>query len=451
MVFSFLVATNAAVFGALHTVHHLDSASWGVVWVLATVCGVSLCFPPALRAGVSERVLVPTFMAFFLTAVVAVASLDGGMDSGATFWLVVTPLAGAFIGGARLGRTVGAASMVAGGAMFGASTLGWTFPTALSPEDARLHFALNFVSAAPLAGALAALYEGPMVRHLRQTLTQLAEVNGELRVELAERRQAQSHAERASRAKDSLLSNMSHEFRTPLTAILGYADLLATEVDDDQQPLVAAVERGGHRLLNTLDGVLELSWIETGGSGLPSRPTDLGGLARDAAEGVWPEAETRGVAIRVTGTAEVHADAMAVRRVLGAVLHNAVRFTPQGSVAVTVSRDGAWGVVRIADTGIGMPADFVEAAVEPFRQASEGEARTAEGTGLGLTVAHRLATQMGGGLHIESALGAGTTVTVRLPATTETCTPGGPARVGGDGAADARPPVLAGALWERGA
>ena len=414
VVFSFLVTANAAVFAALHAVHHLPGASWAVVAVLAAVCGTSLCFPWLLRAGVPPRVLVPAFMVFFEVAVVAVAVFDGGLRSGAVFWLVFTPLAAAFIGGARLGWSVAAISVVAGATLFGAQMTGWTFSTALSAEKAALHYILNFTCASLLTGVLAALYEGPMVRHLREVSAQLARANGALRSELAERRQAQARAEAASQAKDALLSSMSHEFRTPLTAILGFADVLISEADADQRPLLQAIDRGAQRLLGTLDGVLELSWIASSAD-LRSEPVAIGDVARAAAAAAQPEAAGRGLSVEVVGDGVARVDPRAAGVVLDALVHNAVRFTERGRVTVVVAQDAETVRVDVTDTGIGMPAAFVGVATEPFRQASEGDARTHEGVGLGLTIAHRLTGKMRGRLEITSLEGRGTTVTVRLP------------------------------------
>ena len=163
---------------------------------------------------------------------------------------------------------------------------GWTFSTALSPQDAALHYVLNAGCAVLLTAVLAALYEGPVVAHMTRMSRRLSDANDALRAELAERHRAQVRAERASRAKDSILANMSHEFRTPLTAILGYTDLLKDEVADEHRPFVASVERGGERLLRTLDGVLELSWIETGSGAPPLQPIDLTRITSEVRDGV---------------------------------------------------------------------------------------------------------------------------------------------------------------------
>ncbi len=415
VVFSFLVAANGALFGTLHAVHHLPGSSWTVVWVLALICGASLCFPWLLRAGGSLRVLVPAFMVFFEVAVVAVTLFDGGLRSGAVFWLVFLPLVAAFIGGARLGWAIAAVSAIVGASLFGAHMAGWAFSTALTPEKSALHYVLNFVCAVALTGVLAALYEGPMVRHLGAVSDQLEEANDALRSELAERRQAQARAEAASQAKDALLSNMSHEFRTPLTAILGFTDMLVAEVDADQRPFLQAIDRGAQRLLGTLDGVLELSWIASS-TDLPCEPVAMGDLARACAATARLEAAGRELSVEVVGDGIARADPRAAGLVLAALVHNAVRFTDRGRIVVTVVQGADEVRVDVADTGIGMPAEFVGVATEPFRQASEGHARTHEGVGLGLTIAQQLTRKMHGRLEIASLEGRGTTVSVCLPA-----------------------------------
>ncbi|MEO1513156.1 MAG: ATP-binding protein [Planctomycetota bacterium] len=128
-------------------------------------------------------------------------------------------------------------------------------------------------------------------------------------------------------------------------------------------------------------------------------------------------ADAKGLSIAVAGSpATASANAGALRRALAAVVDNAVRFTEVGWVTVTVRPDGPQAVVEVTDTGIGMGRDFLPHAAEPFRQGSEGDARTHEGLGLGLTLAHRLLALMGGTLAVESAEGWGTTVRMQCTA-----------------------------------
>jgi signal transduction histidine kinase len=357
-----------------------------------------------------------TFVGLTVVCVSAVAHYDGGLASGAVFWLVVAPLFGSFLGGSRLGWAAAAASAASGLAMYAASRAGYVFPVSLGPEDAAVHYAINFGMAVASVAAVAALYEGPMVRHFRELSGRLAATNGRLQDELVERQRAQRRAESASRAKDALLGTMSHEFRTPLTAILSGAELLLDEADDDDRPVLQTIDRGAQRLLGTLDGVLRLTALESGG--LTLRPARVDVAAEvEAAAGPFREAAARkGLALDVGAFGAVaHVDPAALRRVLAALLDNAVRFTERGRVAVTAWADGEGVAVEVVDTGVGMTETFLARAAEPFQQASDGDARTHEGLGLGLTVAYRLVGMMGGGLSVESEVGGGTVVRVRLP------------------------------------
>ena len=231
-------------------------------------------------------------------------------------------------------------------------------------------------------------------------------------------RDARQRADEMLRLKDAFLSNMSHELRTPLTAILGFAEVLGYEVADDQRELVEAIVRGGSRLRDTLNSVLDLAQLEAGAVPLAVVPVDLQAEAAEAVALLAPLAE--GAGLTLTLDAQTPAWALADRPGLHRVLHNlignAIKFTPAGGVTVTVGT--ADGRVRLAvsDTGIGIPAAFLPRLFDEFTQASEGDARTHEGNGLGLSITRRLVALMGGEIAVESAQGMGTTFTVTLPA-----------------------------------
>ena len=227
---------------------------------------------------------------------------------------------------------------------------------------------------------------------------------------------AREAAEASARLKTALLSNMSHEIRTPLTAVLGYAEILAAEVPSDLQDIVGAVERAGQRLLATLSTVLDLAQIEGGAMRLAPATVDLAGVARRVCEAVAPRAQARAIGLSMHGTsAPALADPEAVARVLAHLVDNAVKFTDAGRVAVTVGVEGRYGVVRVADTGVGIAAAFLPRLFGDFEQESDGDDRRYEGSGLGLAVARRLARLMGGDVTAESEKGAGSTFTLRLP------------------------------------
>ena len=237
----------------------------------------------------------------------------------------------------------------------------------------------------------------------------------QLEDELEARSAAQSQAEAANRSKSALLANMSHEFRTPLTAVLCGTEILREEARDDDRPVLESMERGARRLMATLDGVIDLSRID-GAHALTAEPSDLAALVRDAAGPHAAAAIKKGVAFEVAGTpALAVVDPAAFRRVVSALVDNAVRFTSEGTVTVAFEAGPRGAAVSVTDTGVGMTPEFAARAAEPFLQASQGHGRTHEGLGLGLTLASQLTRAMGGAIEVETAPGQGTTARVSFP------------------------------------
>ena len=233
----------------------------------------------------------------------------------------------------------------------------------------------------------------------------------------AELVEALDRAEAAARLKEAILANMSHEIRTPLTAVIGYAEMLADEADAETMPLVVPIVCGGQRLLDTLNSVLDLARLEAEGAALATRPVDLGAAAEAARASLAETAAAAGLALGVEapGAVWAAADAGALGRVLDNLVSNAIRFTAAGSVTLRVGAEGERVYVEVQDTGRGMDAAFAARATEPFVQESAGDARSHEGSGLGLSIVSRLVEAMGGELGITTAPGAGTTVRVALP------------------------------------
>ena len=233
----------------------------------------------------------------------------------------------------------------------------------------------------------------------------------------AELVEARDRAEAAARLKEAILANMSHEIRTPLTAVIGYAELLAEVADAETVPLVEPIVGGGQRLLDTLNSVLDLARLEAEGAALVLRPVELGASAEAARAALAETAARAGLTLGVESVSDVwaRADPGALGRVLDNLVANAIRFTETGGVTLRLSALGGAAVVEVIDTGRGMSPAFAERAAEPFVQESAGDARSHEGSGLGLSIVSRLVGAMGGELAIASAPGAGTTVRVTLP------------------------------------
>jgi signal transduction histidine kinase len=272
-------------------------------------------------------------------------------------------------------------------------------------------------------------------------LTARREQEAMLKSTIEEAEQARIRAEEANRSKGQFLATMSHEIRTPINAVVGYADLLDAEIagplNADQQGYLARVRACSLHLLGIIDEVLDFSRLEANRASLDIREGRLSGPLRDALQMVQIQARGKGVDIS-DGTAGTMLDASyrgdedRVRQILIVLLSNAVKFTPAGgrvTVAagtadelpsdVKLSGEGPWVYVRIEDTGPGIPPARMEAIFDLFEQADMSLTREHGGTGLGLTIARRLALLMAGDLSVRSTPGVGSSFFVWLPAAAE--------------------------------
>ena len=239
---------------------------------------------------------------------------------------------------------------------------------------------------------------------------------------------ARAAADEANLAKSQFLANMSHELRTPLNAIGGYVQLMEMglhgPVTEGQRTALDRVARSQRHLLRLVNDVLNLARIEAGR--VDYAQDDV--LVAEVMASVTPMVEPQMAAAGLSFTTAVPADLVAIadreklQQVLINLLTNAVKFTASGGrVAVVAERDDRAGrvLVRVSDTGIGIPADKLEGIFEPFVQVEVGHARRAEGTGLGLAISRDLARGMRGDLTVRSVEGEGAVFTLSLPARRE--------------------------------
>jgi cell cycle sensor histidine kinase DivJ len=235
--------------------------------------------------------------------------------------------------------------------------------------------------------------------------------------------QARDLAEDASRAKSKFLANMSHELRTPLNAILGFSEVMSHQMFGplgsryvDYAQLIH--ESGGH-LLGLINSILDMSKIEAGRLTLQPESIDLREVAAQALRFVRFVAERNGVALEEAiepPARQVIADKRAVMQILINLLSNGVKFTPRGgAVRVGATLEGNDVVVFVADTGVGINKADLKRLGQPFEQVDSEYTRAKEGTGLGLALVRALAHLHGGSMTIESLVGEGTTVRIRLP------------------------------------
>jgi signal transduction histidine kinase/CheY-like chemotaxis protein/streptogramin lyase len=232
-----------------------------------------------------------------------------------------------------------------------------------------------------------------------------------------ERRQA---AERQSQAKTEFLADVGHEIRTPMTGLLGMAELLLrTPLDERQRGYAATVRRSGEHLLKLIDDLLDLSRIEAGRLELQPAPTDLWALLDEVIALEQPLADERGLALAVQvapdAPRQVLVDALRLKEILLNLVNNALKFTQRGRVDLTLAADGERPgglVIAVRDTGPGMGTDTLARLFARFEQGAAPRRRGS--SGLGLAISQRLAVLMGGRIEVESAPGAGTTFRVRL-------------------------------------
>jgi signal transduction histidine kinase len=223
------------------------------------------------------------------------------------------------------------------------------------------------------------------------------------------------------RERADFLAALSHELRTPLNVILGFADVLLSEVDGplsaEARENLTVVRQSGSHLRSLINDILDLSALETGRLNLQLRKTNLWTIAADVVRESRLSAESKDLTIELRGEpVEATADQLRVRQVLGNLVSNAVKFTNKGSVVVTVGKSDDHAALSVADTGPGIATEEQTAVFEEYRQSGDWQARGA-GTGLGLAITRRLVRMHGGRIELESRLGEGSRFTVLLPLT----------------------------------
>ena len=269
------------------------------------------------------------------------------------------------------------------------------FPKGDSPDRAGLHQFFELV-ASQISKAIAAA----------QTLE-------------GERKRAESLAE-LDRAKTSFFSNISHEFRTPLTLMLGPLAEVATDpaLSDAAREQVAMARRNALRLLKLVNSLLDFSRLEAGRILASFAPTDLATLTRDLASTFRSAIERSGLEFTVDcpPLAEpVYVDGEMWEKIVLNLLSNAFKFTLAGRIAVSLRAEASHVVLEVADTGAGIPESELPRIFERFHRIEGAEARTQEGSGIGLAMVQELVKLHGGTVSVRSEPGAGSTFEVRLP------------------------------------
>jgi|GEM_PF-7089025 len=285
-----------------------------------------------------------------------------------------------------------------------------------------------------------------------QDITERRRMEAQLEQERFAALRAKEQAEEMNRLKTSFLANISHEVRTPMTAILGFASVLAESAPDKESAEYASmILSSGTRLLRTINGILDLARSESSPFKLRLSSFDVIGEARRAVRMLDPLASPKGLALEFHSDVqrlEVVTDPGYLAQIITNLVGNALKFTAAGTVRVHVRRSepddvhnserishrtsdlpkGEYFVIMVEDSGIGISEDFLPHIFDEFKQESWGYGREFEGTGLGLTITHRIVQAMGGSVEVSSLRGQGTTFIVRLPYSNVIEKPKGPVR-----------------------
>ncbi len=238
------------------------------------------------------------------------------------------------------------------------------------------------------------------------------------------RDEAWREADQANQAKSEFLATMSHEFRTPLNAILGFSGMmqeqffgpLGSEIYVDY---TNDIHRSGEHMLTLVNDVLDIAAIEAGQRFMSNDTVEVNNLLNDCIRSVETAARDANIELMLDvpdAPLYLHADNRSLYQVMLNLLSNAIKFTDQnGTIWITVKGSDQKIEIYVKDTGIGIPADKLPSITEPFSQSHADPHRTQEGTGLGLSIVKSLVEEHGGELNIKSELNKGTTVTVSFP------------------------------------
>ena len=252
---------------------------------------------------------------------------------------------------------------------------------------------------------------------IRQAVFSIADITEQVQYE-RELREAKEEAEQASQLKSAFLANMSHDVRTPISSILSVTELLSMELGEEHQERVSLIERSSHRLLDTIDSVLELSKLQAGAVRPEWETVDLAEELRDTADIFQPQADEADLTLEaeIDPPPTARLDPTMLNRITDNLLSNAIKFTEAGgTVALRAHGDDDSLVVEVEDTGIGIGEDFLPNLFESFAQGSDRVVEEEGGSGLGLAITKRLTELMNGTIEVESEKGVGTCFTITLP------------------------------------
>jgi signal transduction histidine kinase len=313
-------------------------------------------------------------------------------------------------------------------ALVGGFVISWAFILPVRAADAFL----SDVASGKFGGVVEVANKdefGALADRLNETTRELARLDFEQRQTADALRSLNLRLEQASRAKSEFLANMSHELRTPLNAILGFTEMMIDdlygEIPAELKEPLADIQTNGKHLLRLINDVLDLSKIEAGRMELALgdyAPEDVVGTVRASLRSLANEKGIDLVTQVEENLPDAYGDSKRITQCLLNLVGNALKFTRQGRVSIGVARQGDLLRYRVSDTGIGIPADQIDAVFAEFRQVDATTTRDFGGTGLGLSITKKFVEMHGGRIWVESELGKGSTFYFTIPLRVESGT-----------------------------
>ena len=379
-------------------------------------------FPFVLRSHGHYNLLALVSIQNLIFCILWSCYFYGGVTSPTLPWVLTIPLLAFFY----IGQSPSLRLVVLGMFAFNLAVFYLVYAYGLKPVN---HMAFAALQGLGIVSTIAAsLYVTMMALFYAKALASSAELAIEVqehRDTAIELRRATEVAERAGSAKSDFLAKMSHELRTPLNAVIGYSQILLEDAHEegDKQSIadLNKIHGSGQHLLKIVNEVLDLSKIDAGKMEVYIHQTDLATITGDPMTAASEGATAKHIAISLDCDAAAGSfacDLMKIQQVLNQVLDNAVKFTSAGSIAVAARRAGDDIVITVRDTGAGISDRQLPSLFQHFADSNDASTTKYGGTGLGLALSRKLCTLMGGDIAVESALGAGTCVTIRIPVLT---------------------------------
>lgn len=266
-------------------------------------------------------------------------------------------------------------------------------------------------------------------KELTEKQNEIEYINSELENKVQRRTKdlmlAKEKAEESERLKSAFLANMSHEIRTPMNGILGFSELLTNPeiTDEERRHFISVIHQSGHRLLNTVNDIMEISKIEAKQVEVFESDVDVIDILRELIDFFQPEAQKKGIDLNLSLSLKddkrfIRSDRNKITSIFTNLIKNAIKYTDEGFVKLELSQENKHLIFKTIDSGIGIPPNRISAIFNRFEQADISDKRAKQGTGLGLSIANHYVEMLGGEISVKSSQSGqkrGTTFTVSLP------------------------------------